>query len=68
MLQLEVLVRKGFGAINAGTASAITIEEVSTLDHKFFDLRPIRFCDAQHSADERIGKFGRTTRWNLLPL
>ena len=38
MLQLKVLVRKGFGAINAGASSTVTIEEVSTLDHEFSDL------------------------------
>ena len=48
MFQLEVFVRKSFGAVNAGAASTIAIEEVSTLDHKLSDLRLIRlYCSQQ---------------------
>ena len=38
MLELKVLVRKSFGAVNAGAPGTVTIEEVSTLDHEFSDL------------------------------
>ena len=62
MLQHEVLVRKSFGAVNAGTASAIAIEEVSTLDHELSDLRSIRLHSPQDSADQETGDFGHTTR------
>ncbi len=51
MSQLKVLVRKSFGAVNAGAASAVAIEEVSTLDHEFSDLRSIRFHSPQHCDD-----------------
>lgn len=44
MLQEEIFVRKSFGAINAGAASTIAVEKVSTLDHELSDLRSIR-CD-----------------------
>lgn len=57
MLQLEVLVRKCFGAINAGTASAVAIEEVSTLDHELSDLRSIRFHGRHRSAEKGITVF-----------
>lgn len=57
MLQLEILVRKSFGAVNAGTASAIAIEEVSTLDHEFSDLRSIRFHSPQESDEDETGAF-----------
>ena len=39
MLQLEVLVGKRFGAVDACTASAVTVEKVTALDHEFSDLR-----------------------------
>ena len=38
MLQLKILVRKSFGAINACATGTVAIEEVSTLDHEFSDL------------------------------
>ena len=38
MLQLEILVRKGLGAVDTGTASSITVQEVSSLDHEVADL------------------------------
>ena len=47
MFQLKILVRKSFGAVNAGAASTVAIEEVSTLDHELSDLRPIRFHSPQ---------------------
>ena len=62
MLQLEILVGKSFGAVNAGTASAIAVEEVSTLDHELSDLRPIRFHRPQGSAEKGAGEFEHTTR------
>lgn len=43
MLQLEILIRKSFRAVNAGTAGAIAIEEVSTLDHELSD-NPVKFA------------------------
>ena len=39
MLELKVFVRKSFGAVNAGAASPIAVEEVSTLNHKLSDLQ-----------------------------
>ena len=38
MLQREALVGKGLGAVDAGAACAVAIEEISALDHKVFDL------------------------------
>ena len=38
MLELEILIWKRFGAIDAGTTGAIAIEKVSPLDHKVLDL------------------------------
>lgn len=51
MLQLEVLIRKSFGAVDAGTTGAIAVEEISTLNHELSDLRAIRFHNPQHSAE-----------------
>ena len=41
MLQLEILVRESLGAVNAGTARAVAVEEISTLDHEFSNLPSI---------------------------
>lgn len=57
MLQLEVLVRKSFSAVNAGTASAISIEEVSALDHELSNLPSIRVCSRGRSAKKRGRRF-----------
>lgn len=38
MLDLEILVREGFGAVDGRATGAITVEEISTLDHETFDL------------------------------
>lgn len=55
MLQLEVLVGESFCAVNAGTARAVAIEEVSTLDHELSDLRLIRFHGHHRSAEKGNG-------------
>lgn len=57
MLQLEILIRKSFRAVNAGTAGAIAIEEVSTLDHELSDLRSTRWHRRQHPAEEGMVDF-----------
>ena len=41
MLQIEVLVRKGFGAVYAGGPSSIAVEEIATLAHELGDLGEI---------------------------
>ena len=38
MLQIEILVGKGLGSVYGGAASAVTIEEVASLNHKIADL------------------------------
>lgn len=38
MLEGEVLVGKGFGAVDAGGARAVTVEEVAGLEHEVFYL------------------------------
>lgn len=38
MLELEILIGKGARAIDAGRASSVAIEKVTTLNHKVFDL------------------------------
>lgn len=38
VLELEILVREGFGAVDAGAAGAIAVQEISALDHEIFDL------------------------------
>lgn len=55
MFQLEIFVGKSFGAVNADTASAIAIEEVSALDHEFSNLQSIRFCSRWHSSKDQRG-------------
>lgn len=42
VFQREVLVREGFGAVDAGAAGAVAVEEVAALDHEVFDLRFVR--------------------------
>ncbi len=38
MLQLEVLIGEGLGAVNTGATCTVTIEEISALYHEVFDL------------------------------
>ncbi len=42
VLEIEVLIRKCFCAVDGGAASAVAIEEISTLNHEVFDLRTLR--------------------------
>lgn len=37
MLELEILIRKALRSVDTRTSSTIAIEEVSSLDHEFFD-------------------------------
>lgn len=57
MLQLEILVGKSFGAVNAGTASAIAIEEVSALDHELSNLHSIRVCSRRLKKTKKTRRF-----------
>lgn len=45
MFERKGLVREGFGAVDAGAAGAVAVEEVAALDHEVFDLRVAR-CSA----------------------
>ncbi len=38
MLEGEILVREGFGAVDGCAAGAVAVEEVAALDHEAFDL------------------------------
>ena len=38
MFECEVFVGEGFGAVDAGAAGAIAVEEVAALDHEVGDL------------------------------
>lgn len=38
MLQFEILVFEGLGAVDAGAAGAVAEDEVAALDHEVFDL------------------------------
>jgi len=38
VLEGEVLVCEGLGAVDAGAARAVAVEEVATLAHEVFDL------------------------------
>ena len=38
VLEVEVLVCKSSGAVDSGATGAITVEEVSALNHEIFDL------------------------------
>lgn len=42
MLEGEVLVREGFGAVDGCAAGAVAVEEVAALDHETFDLWYVR--------------------------
>lgn len=61
MGQCEVFVRKLGRSIDGTRSGAVSIDKVSTLNHKIFDLL---------LSAPRIGVQGSvpTTRWNLLPL
>ena len=39
VLQREVLVGEGLGAVDGGAAGAVAVEEVAALDHEVGDLR-----------------------------
>lgn len=39
VFQREVLVGEGFGAVDAGAAGAVAVEEIAALDHEVFDLQ-----------------------------
>ena len=39
MLELKVLVCKGFGAVDGGAAGAVAVKEITALNHKVGDLR-----------------------------
>jgi len=39
VLDGEVLVRERLGAVDAGRACAVAVQEVATLDHEVFDLK-----------------------------
>ena len=69
VLEGEVLVGKGLGAVDGGAASAVAVEEVATLDHEIADLKGVskrtdEYCVFKGS----LRGEGRTIRWNLLPL
>lgn len=38
VLDLEILVREGFGAVDGRATGAIAVEEISALNHETFDL------------------------------
>ena len=38
MLQLEILVCEGLGAVDGSAAGTVAVEEVPALDHEVFDL------------------------------
>ena len=40
VLQVEVLVGKGLGAVYAGRAGAIAVKEITALAHEIWDLFP----------------------------
>lgn len=73
VFQGEGLVGEGFGAVDAGAAGAVAVEEVATLDHEVFDLWGALVVSGllglrREGARNRGCAGGRTTRWNLLPL
>ena len=39
MLEIEILICKGFGAVDGGAAGAIPVQEIAALDHEVFDLK-----------------------------
>lgn len=57
MAQSEIFIGKLLSAIDGTRSSAITIDEITTLDHEIFDLRRVRFSvhlsgfDTYHSME-----------------
>ena len=41
MLEFEVLVGKGFGAVDGGAAGTVAVQKVAALDHEVFDLQGV---------------------------
>ena len=66
VLEGEVLVCEGLGAVDAGAARAVAVEEVATLAHEVFDLFRRNIVNQPFCVLKK-GR-GRTIRWNLLPL
>jgi hypothetical protein len=65
MLQIEVLVGEGFGAVNTGAACSIAIEEIATLTHEVGYL-PIIL--SFHRSCFHTSNVLRTILWNFDPL
>ncbi len=42
MLEVEVFVGEGFGAVDGRATGAVAVEEVAALDHETFDLLCVR--------------------------
>jgi hypothetical protein len=71
MLQLEVLVGKGPGAIYTSRTHAIAAEEVASLTHEVGDLDQRNSCQSAAEArreEIREAWLFLTIRWNLDPL
>jgi hypothetical protein len=68
MLQIEILVGEGLGAVYAGRAGAIAVEEVATLAHEVGDLSPPPTRARQYERVSVDQKEKLTMRWNLEPL
>lgn len=64
MLHAEVFVGEGLGAVDAGRAGAVAVEEVAALAHEVGDLEQ---CQAWGSLKHGCGRW-LTMRWNLEPL
>jgi len=68
VLEGEVLVCEGLGAVDAGAARAVAVEEVATLAHEVFDLFRRNIVNQPFCVLKKGKGGGRTIRWNLLPL
>ena len=53
VLELEVLVREGLGAVDGGAARAVAVEEITALDHEVGDLGVFDSGDWASSGRER---------------
>lgn len=66
MLEIEVLVSKLLTSVYGGAPCSITVDKVTSLDHKIFDLdKTSQHLYIQCSREDYEE---HTTRWNLHPL
>lgn len=72
MLQGEVLVGKGLGAVDTGAARAVAVEEVAALAHEVGDLPPVSsrglYLRMGGATSGALREREHTIRWNLEPL